>query len=59
MTLARDVPINAAARIIEVTDKRLERIVEHDVLKAVAAFDLSSVHSVGLDATAAKRGQIR
>ena len=38
-------PVNAAARIIQITDKRLWRIVEHYVVKAV-----------GLDETASKRG---
>ena len=57
LTLAREMPVNAAARIIEITDKRLWRIVEHYVTKAVAAFDLSLVQAVGLDETASKRGQ--
>jgi transposase len=57
LTLAREMPVNAAARIIEITDKRLWRIAEYYVAKAVAAFDLSSVQAVGLDETAAKRGQ--
>lgn len=57
LTLAREMPVSAAARIIEVTDQRLWRIVGHYVAKAVAAFDLSSVQAVGLDETASKRGQ--
>jgi len=57
LTLAREMPVNAAARIIEITDKRLWRIVEHYVAKAVAAFDLSTVQAVALDETACKRGQ--
>jgi len=56
LTLVREMPVNAAARIIEITDKRLWRIVEHYVAKAVAAFDLSPVKAVGLDETASKRG---
>ena len=56
LTLAREMPVSAAARIIEITDKRLWRIVEHYVAKAVAAFDLSAVRAVGLDETASKRG---
>ena len=54
LTLVREMPVNAAARIIEITDKRLWRIVEYYVAKAVAAFDLSSVQAVGLDETASK-----
>jgi len=57
LMLAREMPVNAAARIIEITDKRLWRIVEHYVAKAVAAFDLSTVQAVALDETASKRGQ--
>jgi transposase len=57
LILVREMPVSAAARIIEITDKRLWRIVEHYVAKAVAAFDLSTVQAVGLDETASKRGQ--
>lgn len=57
LTLVREMPVNAAARIIEITDKRLWRIVEYYVAKAVAAFDLSAVKAIGLDETASKRGQ--
>jgi len=56
LTLVREMPVNAAARIIEITDKRLWRIVEHYVGKAVAQFDLSDVKAIGLDETASKRG---
>ncbi|MFP4243867.1 MAG: ISL3 family transposase [Ectothiorhodospira sp.] len=57
LALVREMPVSAAARIIEETDKRLWRVVEHYVAKAVAALDLSSVKAVGLDETASKRGQ--
>lgn len=57
LTLAREMPVSAAARIIEITDKRLWRIVEHYVAKAVAGFDLSQLKAVALDETASKRGQ--
>ena len=43
LTLAREMPVSAAARIIEINDHRLWRIIEHYVAKAVARFDLSSV----------------
>ena len=56
LTLAREMPVRAAARIIEINDHRLWRIIEHYVGKAVAGFDLSSVQAVGLDETASKRG---
>lgn len=56
LTLVREMPVNAAARIIEITDKRLWRIVEHYVDQAVAQFDLTDVKAIGLDETASKRG---
>ena len=56
MTLVREMPVNAAARIIQITDTRLWRIVQHYVAEAVGQFDFSSVEAVGLDETASKRG---
>jgi transposase len=40
MTLVREMPVLAAARIIGITDKRLWRIVEHYVAKALRSLDL-------------------
>jgi transposase len=57
MMLVREMPVLAAARIIAITDKRLWRIVAHYVGQAVARLDLSNVTAIGLDETAAKRGQ--
>jgi len=56
LTLAREMPVNAAARIIGIGDKRLWRIVQHYVAQAVAQLDLSRVQAIGLDETASKRG---
>jgi transposase len=56
LTLAREMPVKAAARIIEITDKRLWRIVEHYVGEAVKRLDLSSLKALGLDETASRRG---
>jgi len=56
MTLVREMPVNAAARIMEITDKRLWRVVHHYVAQAIARFDLSSLAAIGLDETASKRG---
>ncbi|WP_136800050.1 ISL3 family transposase [Desulfosediminicola ganghwensis] len=56
LTLVREMPVNAAARIIGITDKRLWRIVFHYVNKALSQFDFSEVRSIGLDETASKRG---
>ncbi len=41
---------------MEINDKRLWRVVQHYVAKAVAAFDLSAVEAIGLDETASRRG---
>jgi hypothetical protein len=49
-------PVNAAARIIDITDTRLWRIVQHYANKAIARFDLSSVKAIRLDGAACKRG---
>ena len=57
LMLVREMPVLAAARIIEITDQRLWRIVTHYVGKAVERLDLSKLAAVGLDETAAKRGQ--
>jgi len=56
LVLVREMPVLAAARFIGITDKRLWRIVEHYVARAVARLDLSAVRAVGLDETASKRG---
>ena len=41
LMLVREMPVLAAARIIAITDKRLWRIVEHYVGRAVERLDLS------------------
>ena len=56
MALVREMPVNAATRIIQIMDTHLWRIVQHYVAKAVNQFDLSTVEAVGLDETASKRG---
>ena len=55
--LVREMPVLAAARIIGITDQRLWRIVEHYVSRAVERLDLTRLKAIGLDETAAKRGQ--
>jgi transposase len=55
MALVREMPVLAAARIIEVTDKRLWRVVEHYVSKALLSLDLSGLKAFSFDETAAKR----
>jgi transposase len=56
MSLVREMPVNAVARHVEVTDKRLWRIVHHYVSKALAALDLKNLKAIGLDETASRRG---
>ena len=56
LLLVREMPVLAAARIMEITDQRLWRIVVHYVGQAVARLDLTRVTAIGLDETAAKRG---
>ena len=55
MALVREMPVLAAARLIEITDKRLWRVVHHYVGCMLEQRDLSQVKAVGLDETAAKR----
>jgi transposase len=57
LILVREMPVLAAARIMEITDQRLWRIVEHYVSSAVERLDLTELTAAGLDETAAKRGQ--
>jgi transposase len=56
MLLAREMPVNAVANYVSVTDKRIWRVVEHYVFKAMGQLDLSGLCGVGLDETATKRG---
>src|SRR5450755_3115199 len=43
LILAREMPVAAAARFMGITDKRLWRILQHYVARAVGALDLGSV----------------
>ena len=56
LMLVREMPVLAAARKMEITDKRLWRVVFHYVDQAMEALDLSSLEAMALDETAAKRG---
>ncbi len=56
MTLVREMPVLAVARFIGITDKRLWRIVEYYVAKALRGLDLSGVVAFAFDETASKRG---
>jgi len=56
--LMREMPVAAVARLIGVTDKRLWRVLEFYVGRALARLDLAGLRAVGLDETAAKRGHV-
>jgi transposase len=57
MTLVREMPVLAVARIIGVSDKRLWRVVQYYVAQALTKMELGGVKAVALDDTASKRGQ--
>ena len=56
LALIREMPALAATCLMDISEKRLWRIVQHYVEKAVAGFDLSSVRCTGLDGTDSERG---
>jgi transposase len=56
MALVREMPVQAAARHMEVTDHRLWRVISHYVGRALERLDLADVRAVGFDETASKRG---
>jgi transposase len=56
MILAREMPVNAIAELMGVTDQRIWRILKHYILADVDRMDLSELTSVGVDETAARRG---
>ena len=56
MALAREMPINAVAALVNEHDTRLWRIVHHYVAEARAGQDHSTVRRLGVDETASRRG---
>lgn len=56
MSLVREMPVAAAARLVGERDKRLWRIIQHYVGKALLSLDLSELEAFGFDETASKRG---
>ena len=56
LLLAREMPVLAAARILEIDDKRLWRIIKHYVNQAIKELDLSDLQAVALDETKSRRG---
>ena len=57
MTLVKDMPVAAVARLVGEHDTRLWRLIQHYVETAVARMDLAGLRRVAIDETAAKRGQ--
>lgn len=51
LLLVREMPVHSAARIMEMTDKRLWRIILHYVNEAIAKLDLSSLKAFSMDET--------
>lgn len=56
LTLVREMPVLAVARIIGISDTRLWRVVQFYVNQALSKMDLGGVKAVALDETAYKRG---
>jgi transposase len=57
VTLCRQMPVNSVARLLGVGDDALWRVLKHYVEGAREAADFSTVRAVGIDETAAHRGQ--
>lgn len=55
LTLVREMPVLAAARIMQIPDKKLWRIVSHYVSVGLSKLDLSDLKAIGFDETASKR----
>ena len=56
LALAKDMPVNAVARLVGEHDTRIWRVLHHYVETARAEADFSGVCRVGVDETSSKRG---
>ena len=56
MTMGKEMPINAIARLVGEHDTRIWRILRHYVEKARSEQDYSEVTKVGMDETSSRRG---
>lgn len=56
MALAKEMPVNAVARLVNEHDTRLWRILHHYVEQARSEQDYSGVEKIGVDETSSKRG---
>ncbi|HBN61099.1 ISL3 family transposase [Vreelandella aquamarina] len=57
MSLVKEMPVLTVSRQLEISNKRLWRIVHHYVGRMLGELDLSNVATVGVDETASRRGQ--
>lgn len=57
MSLVKEMPVLAVSRQLEISDKRLWRIVQHYVGRMLGELNLCNVATVGVDETASRRGQ--
>jgi transposase len=57
MALVKVMPVAVVARLVKETDTRIWRLAHHHVDEALAKVDMSGVTQIGIDETAAKRGQ--
>ncbi|HBH30989.1 MAG: ISL3 family transposase [Desulfofustis sp. PB-SRB1] len=55
LSLVKEMPVNSAARIIGITDKKLWRIVFYYISVSMNKLDLSTLTAIGFDETASKR----
>lgn len=56
MVLAKEMPVSAVARYLEMHDTRLWRIIRHYVNQALAQLDLTGLKAFSLDETKSRRG---
>ncbi|MDZ7851940.1 MAG: ISL3 family transposase [Halomonas sp.] len=56
MSLVKEMPVLAVSRQLEISDKRLWRIVHHYVGRMLGELELSCVATIGVDETASRRG---
>ena len=56
IAMVREMPVLTVARLIQETDQRLWRVIDHYVSKARKTVDMSDVHAIGVDETSSRRG---
>lgn len=57
MTLVREMPVRAVARLVREHDTRLWRVIDHYVTRARQRVDMAVVRAVGLDETSNRRSR--